>query len=187
MKNILIALTTTAMMIPLATVAEARHNDNYRQRSVRVIAHDLEKATRYVHRAMEHRYSARHYRDTQALRDFHSLEDRARHFHRAIERYSRDPWHALRDYQTLADSYNRAYRNLRYMRVSENIYQDFRHVGSLMAELDSYYRRASYRSRPGGRYRGSYDGNPNYRRRHGGDYGVRIQLPRIEIQWDWRH
>lgn len=193
MNKTLLALTTAAFVVPLfpidslVQVAEAGHTQQYRQRSLRVIAHDLEEVTRFTYQALEHRNSSRHYRDSRALSDLHSLASRARHFRQVVERYHRDPWHTLKDYESLATSYNRAHQHLRYMRVSENLLGDFRRIEYLMAELDAHYRRASYRTRRGARYEERHHRYPTYRGHRSGDYRVRIQLPRIEIQWNWWH
>jgi hypothetical protein len=58
-------------------------------------------------------------------------------------------------------------------------------VEALMMELDSHYRYEGYRQ--GRNYRGRHDRRPNYRGHHGADHRVRIHLPRLEIQWNWRH
>lgn len=107
---------------------------------VKQIAHEVEEATRHVHREAERQAHHGDYDERRALADLHRLEEAAAHFHRQVESYRQDPSHTEQDYYKLNNAYEQARATIRYAHAYEHVLQDFRRVGNLIQELRRYYR-----------------------------------------------
>lgn len=156
------------LLLLLPAVAGASHPESREMARVQVLAHELERAARHVHRAAERGAHHGDYMEERGLRRLHELEDRARHFHRQVERYVQNPYHTEADFRALVRAYYRAQEGIGWLHAYRHILRDFRRVDSLMEELLFYY---------------DYDEHAYDRRRGRGHW--RRHRPRIFFRWDW--
>jgi hypothetical protein len=165
LRTILLALTTAALLAPVATRAE---HESYRYRHVDHradwLAADLAKTARQVHRQAENYYRAGR-GERQLVLVLHALDDAAQAFYRS----GGDEW----AFERLADAYFRASDALDRVHYRAHVYGGFNRIDGLMDELfDRYgYRSDHGRDRYGrwdrdGRDRYPRDRRPHDHRRH---------------------
>lgn len=131
------ALALLSMLAPAGATAD--HDEVYRRFDVQLLAHELETATRRLHRRAErspHRLVAP---QEWVLVRLHDLEDRARLFHRAVERRPHRLAHTYRDYLALRASFDRVSEAMPALRAGAGVERSMRRVWRTMEKLDSVY------------------------------------------------
>lgn len=106
---------------------------------VKRLAHQIENQARHVHQMAEQNAHHGDWWEERALRDLHVLENSATHFHAQVESWWSEPSHTRHDYERLVRDYRTARRSFRYLHAYRHIVGDFRELGYLIEELQSYY------------------------------------------------
>ena len=172
MRNLGRALLVLLGFACVATPAAAEHRD-WRDAGLQELAHQLERATRHLHRSAE---EVRHggSRERKALKALHKLEDRAVHFHARVERYHPDYGHALDDFRKLHRRFEKARKRFYGLHAYQHLSSDLARVEGLIYAIEA---RLSYARADRHYERGHYD------RR---DYDD-VTYPRWRGWVSWRH
>ncbi|MDH3284048.1 MAG: hypothetical protein OEQ13_04865 [Acidobacteriota bacterium] len=144
MTKILVPMLALAALSAPALAEHRRDGARDARERIATIAHQVENATRKVHRSAERLAHHGAFREEKALERLHELERAARHFHEQVERGRFDIGHTENDLRVLLRSFYRAENSLHWLHAYDVVRRDFARVERLVDKLQRVYGLDSY-------------------------------------------